>query len=332
MRISIMLPFIPRRFSSTHPFADVVSEGRAARLWQGQSLVAEPHHVGVDLAAAGRRIPLGIGVGLMPLRHPFEAALQVRSAALALGVDIIAGYGPASRSFQRSLRGAPYASPLTAAAEYAGIVRALLDGETVDVDGEYFCMHGALPPAAAPRVAVGLGVLREGMARVAGEVADAAITWLTPPHYLTDVVLPALDEGGAGRRPRPRVVSMVPVAVARRGTSGPEVALSSNRPHLTLPHYRSMLRRAGMAVSDAATPDDAALLIDGGSFLYGEVPDIADGIARYAAAGVDELVLNVTGVMNTSGPHAALADLRAITEAVGGATFAGARIGARAGV
>lgn len=323
MRISIMLPFIPRRFSSTHTFAAIVSEGLASRLWQGQSLVVEPHQVAVDLAAAGQRIPLGIGVSLMPLRHPFDAALQARSAALALGTDIIVGYGPAGRSFQRSLRGEPYASPLTAAAEYAGIVRKLLDAETVDLDGEYFCMHGALPPAGSARVAVGLGVLREGMARVAGEVADAAITWLTPPRYLRDVVLPALDAGSGSHRPRPRVVSMVPVAVARSGVSGPEVALSSNRPHLSLPHYRSMLRRAGIAVSDAATLDDAALLIDGGSFLHGAVSDIVDGIATYAAAGVDELVLNVTGVMNTSGPRAAVADLRSIAEAVGGATFVG---------
>lgn len=330
MRISIMLPFIPRRFSSTHRFAAIVADGLASRLWQGQSLIAEPHHVAVDLAAAGLKIPIGIGVSLMPLRHPFEAALQARSAALALGTDVIAGFGPAGRSFQQSLRGEPYASPLTAATEYARIVRGLLDGEALDVRGEYFSMHGALPLAGAARVAVGLGVLRAGMARVAGSVADAAITWLTPPSYLADTIVPALDEGADGVRPRPRLVSMVPVAVARTGVSGPAVALSSNRPHLTLPHYQSMLRRAGMPVSAEAAEADAALLIEGGSFLHGDVADIAEGIARYEAVGVDELVLNVTGVMNTSGPQAALADLRGVAEAVGGATFRGVRVAAPA--
>lgn len=321
MRISLMLPFIPRRFSSTHKFAQLVAEGTAARLWQGQSLIAEPHHVAVDLAAAGFRIPIGIGVSLMPLRHPFEAALQARSAALALGSDVIAGFGPAARSFQASLLGAPYASPLTATTEYVRIVRGLLDGEPVDVDGEYFTMHGALPAAGAARVAVGLGVLRAGMARVAGATADAAITWLTPPSYLEDVILPAMDEGAQSLRQRPRLVSMVPIAVARAGVTGPEVALSTNRPHLSLPHYQAMLRRAGMAVSSSAREQDAALLIEGGSFLYGDVTDIADGLARYARAGVDELVLNVTGVMNTSGPYAALEDLRRVAEAMAGSTY-----------
>lgn len=321
MRISIMLPFIPRRFSSTHKFAALVSEGIAARLWQGQSLIAEPHHVAVDLAAAGIKIPIGIGVSLMPLRHPFEAALQARSAALALGADVIAGFGPAGRSFQQSLLGQPYASPLTATTEYARIVRGLLDGDVVDIEGEYFTMRGALPLAGTARVAVGLGVLRAGMARVAGATADAAITWLTPPAYLSDTIVPALDAGADGQRARPRLVSMVPIAVARQGISGPAVALSSNRPHLTLGHYQAMLRKAGMPVSANATEDDAAHLIDGGSFLYGDVEDIAAGIAGYAAVGVDELVLNVTGVMNTSGPQAALDDLRRVAEAVGGSTY-----------
>ncbi|WNO71813.1 LLM class flavin-dependent oxidoreductase [Streptomyces sp. AM8-1-1] len=78
------------------------------------------------------------------------------------------------------------ASPrVTAAREYLGIVRGLLDGETVQAEGEYFSCHGGLSPSPAPPVELGLGVLRPGMARVAGAVAGCAITWLTPASYLT---------------------------------------------------------------------------------------------------------------------------------------------------
>ncbi|MBB6551248.1 hypothetical protein HD593_006043 [Nonomuraea rubra] len=35
-------------------------------------------------------------------------------------------------------------------------------------------------------------MLRPGMARAAGTRADAAITWLTPPSYVRDVLAPAL--------------------------------------------------------------------------------------------------------------------------------------------
>ena len=34
---------------------------------------------------------------------------------------------------------------------------------------------------------------------ILGEVADAAITWLTPPHYIRDVLWPAIREGMADK-------------------------------------------------------------------------------------------------------------------------------------
>jgi hypothetical protein len=53
-------------------------------------------------------------------------------------------------------------------------------------------MIGAMPTVPAPHVEVGVGVLRERMAMLAGRRADVAITWLTPIRYLDQVLLPAL--------------------------------------------------------------------------------------------------------------------------------------------
>lgn len=95
----------------------------ASRLWQGQSVMIEPHQGFVAAAGGGFRVPTGLGVTLMPLRHPYEAALQARSPAMATGQPVIAGFGPGGRLLQRWL-----------------------------------------------------GVLRPGMAGLAGEVADVAVT------------------------------------------------------------------------------------------------------------------------------------------------------------
>lgn len=76
----------------------------AERLWQGQSLLMEPHQGFVSAAASGFRVPVGLGVSLMPMRHPYEAALQARSVAMTTGHSVVAGFGPGSRSFQAGLR------------------------------------------------------------------------------------------------------------------------------------------------------------------------------------------------------------------------------------
>ncbi|MDV6288930.1 LLM class flavin-dependent oxidoreductase [Streptomyces sp. UP1A-1] len=164
---SVLVPFLPRRPEQMLPYAGLVHWTQAERLWQGQALLVEPHQGFAHAAGSGFRVPTGLGVTLMPLRHPFEAALQARSLAMTTGQPVTAGFGPGAKSLQQSLLGAPYASPLTAAREYLTVVRGLLANELVDVKGEYVTCHGSLPPFPAPPVEIGLGVLRlsHGQAR-----------------------------------------------------------------------------------------------------------------------------------------------------------------------
>lgn len=310
MKFSIMIPFVPRLGEQALPFAGLVKWSSAARLWQGQGMLTEGHHVFCHIAGTGFRIPAGLGVSLMPLRSPLQAALEARSLAVLSGEPVVAGFGPGGLELQRRVLGRPYSSQLGACREYARLVRSLLDGQEVAGEGPYFPMSAQLPPFPAPRVDVGLGVLRPGMARLAGEVADAAITWLTPPSYLRDVVVPALREGSdAAGRPAPRLVAMVPVALAAADRDPVQLALASNRPHLAAPHYQDMLRTAGIDVQGTDPEHDAKELVAGQGFLYGDDDQLRAAAAEYAAAGVDELVINVSGVCSTYGPRAALHEL-----------------------
>ncbi|MFF5502542.1 LLM class flavin-dependent oxidoreductase [Streptomyces roseolus] len=316
-KYSVLVPFLPRRPEQLLPYAALVDWTHAERLWQGQAMLVDPFHGFTAAAGAGFRVPVGLGVTLMPLRHPFEAAQQARSLAMTTGHPVVAGFGPGGKSFQQSLRGAPYASPLTASREYLTIVRGLLDGGTVRIEGEYFSCHGGLPPSPAPAVELGLGVLRPGMARVAGELAGTAITWLTPAAYLKDTVLPAMREGAeAAGRPLPRLTAMVPVALRGPDRDPADLAQASNAPHLAAPHYVDMLHRAGIAVDRHDIPLSAKRLVAGRAFLYGDPQELAGMFAEFREAGVDEIVLNTTGVFNLYGHQAAMADLKAILTAV----------------
>ncbi|MBB4934087.1 alkanesulfonate monooxygenase SsuD/methylene tetrahydromethanopterin reductase-like flavin-dependent oxidoreductase (luciferase family) [Lipingzhangella halophila] len=315
--VSVLIPRVPRRPEQVLPYAALVEWTHACRLWQGQALLVEPHQAFAYAAGAGFRVPVGLGVTLMGLRHPYEAASQIRSLAMITGHPVVAGFGPGSRDFQRTLRSEPYASPLTAAREYLTAVRQGIDGRIGDVEGDYVTFRGQLAPTPAPDVSLGLGVLRPGMARLAGEIADVAITWLTPAPYLDEVIRPALREGAekAGR-PTPRLVSIVPMAVAAVDRDPAELAHVSNAQHVAGPHYRDMLQRAGSGISAQDTPHVAAKrLVECGAFLSGTPDELVGAIAGFGDAGVDEVVVNVTGVHKALGHKAAMDDLKAILRA-----------------
>jgi alkanesulfonate monooxygenase SsuD/methylene tetrahydromethanopterin reductase-like flavin-dependent oxidoreductase (luciferase family) len=195
LKYAVMAPFSTIQAEQLTPYASMVEWTGVARLWQGQTIAIEPHQGFASQAGSGLRIPLGLAVTLMPLRHPFEAAFQAASLARITGQSLVAGFGPGP-TLQEMLLGRRYRSPLTAVREYVTIVKGLLLGGPVDVQGHYYTCRASLG-VASPTVEIGLGVLRPGMARLAGEVADVAITWLTPAPYVRDVIRSALEEGAA---------------------------------------------------------------------------------------------------------------------------------------
>ncbi|MER8073367.1 LLM class flavin-dependent oxidoreductase [Streptomyces sp. NPDC094034] len=317
MKISILLPFMPTEGKQILPFSDLIHEGRADRLWTGQSLLLEPHTALAFAAGAGARVPFGTSVTLLPLRHPFEAALQARSLAAASGHPFIAGLGTGPHPFIQALRGSSYASPLGAAREYTMIMRGLLAGETVDLSGDYYKMHGALPPLNAPPVQLGLGVLRPKMAEIAGELADVAITWLTPPDYLAHTLLPALSRGADhARRPRPQVTAVVHVSMDAPRRDHARVILSAAHAHLHAPHYQAMLRLAGIDVDPHDLLATAVRLIDSKTVAVGSIDSILHTLRVYHAAGADEVVLNTIGLHTVNGTAASLSALSAVIQAV----------------
>ncbi|MCC3776354.1 LLM class flavin-dependent oxidoreductase [Streptomyces sp. UNOB3_S3] len=321
----MLIPTVPATVEQAVPFARYVAhDSQLSRLWQGQSYGLEPAATFAYLAGAGYPVPAGTCVLVTPLRHPAQAALEARTVAAVTGQPAVMGYGPGSRAMQAARLGAAYDRPVDASAEFIRATRSCLAQRWDPPAGDpgqgappgYFHPGGALPPVAHPRVRLGLGVLRPAMARAAGEVADAAITWLAPAGYIRDTVLPEVAKGAeSAGRPRPQVVAAVPVAVARRGRSPVELAHLSAGGHLVLPHYAAMLARAGVDVPANDPVSAARALISGGGFLYGSPSDIAAGLAGYAAAGVDEVILNLTGVHSWYGTDETLLDLNDILAA-----------------
>lgn len=313
-RISVLFPQQPTDPEAILPYGRLVRDSPFHALWMGQSLCIESHPALAYLAGSGCRIPVGISVGLMALRHPFDAAVQARSLAALLRSPVSIGYGAADPGFVAHLTGAPYAKPAAAVEEYVTVVRALLAGGRVRHKGRLFDLDYALPPMEGLEVEIGAGVLRPAMARAAGRAAESAMTWLTPPHYLSGTVIPALAEGAAqaGRDRPPRVVAMVPVGFSGPGRNPMLLAQNTAFNHMRKAHYTDMLRRAGLDVDRSDPLAGTRELVEEGVFVYGKPGDIARELRRYHDVGVDEVVLNVTGVSNLYGSDALIEDLTAL--------------------
>ncbi|WP_030792810.1 LLM class flavin-dependent oxidoreductase [Streptomyces sp. NRRL S-920] len=324
----VIVPVQITRPDTVAPFATLVRDTDARRLWTGQGFATDAHQVFAHLAGRGLAVPTGISVGLMALRHPFEAALQARTLSVVTGFPVVAGYGPGEPEFVEALGGTRYPAPVSFSRRYAQEVRSLLHGEPAPADGGHRAGRARLPAFDHPMPEVGLGVLRPAMARAAGAVADVAITWLTPPPYVARTIVPALEAGAAGRRTPapgpgsdgrptvPRIVTVVPVALAGKGRDPEVLAFHAARHHMSVPHYADMLRRAGVALDPADPRASSRALIESGAFVTGDADQVVRALERYRDAGVDEVVLNPAGVLATEGLPAAVRDVEEILAAV----------------
>lgn len=316
--ISAIFPIQPDALDPMVEFGTFARDAGVRRLWLGQSLRVETHLALAAFAARVPGVPLGTSVALSILRHPYQAAVEARSLSALSGAPYVAGFGPGAVGSQKQFLGEPYAKPLRAMTEYASVVRRLLDSEHVVHDGDYFTSSCPMMHVATPPVEVGLGVLRPGMAKTVGQVADVAITWLTPHWYISEQLAPAIAQGAeeAERRHVPRVASIVHAALDRPGRNLRRLVFAAAGPHLGSPHYTDMLRRAGLPVDPKEPVKGAEALLDAQVFAHGTAEDIAKVVRAHRDAGVDEVVINVCGVYLTEGPRSAMEDLREILEAV----------------
>ncbi|MET7327469.1 LLM class flavin-dependent oxidoreductase [Nonomuraea sp. NPDC005650] len=103
-----------------------------------------------------------------------------------------------------------------------------------------------------------LAALAPAMLRLAGELADGTVTWMTGPRTLADHIVPSITKAAeAAGRPSPRVVAGLLVSVTDdehgvRGRIAEQFGLAGQ-----VPEYRAVLDR-----ERAAGPQDVAIVGD----------------------------------------------------------------------
>jgi 5,10-methylenetetrahydromethanopterin reductase len=273
------------QFPSRDPRATVERIVQAERdgfqgVWFAQVMGPE---VLTILALAGPRtqqIELGTAVIPVYLRHPIFLAQQAATVNAATGGRLRLGIGPSHRMVVEEMWGLSYARAALYMREYLTVLRSLLTQGQAQFQGRFFRVNVSLqmPKDAPPVLISALGPL---MLKVAGELADGTITWMTGPRALEQHVIPgirrAAEEAG---RADPRIVVGLPIALTTNKEAARERAARIFQLYGQLPSYRRMLDLEG-----AAAPQDVAII--------GQEVEVEGALRHLASIGVTDFLASI---------------------------------------
>lgn len=246
-------------------------------------------------AAAALTKSIRMGTSIVPTfpRHPLVTAQQAQVVASLAPGRLVLGVGPSHGPVITGTFGLPFERPLEHLGEYTSVLKSGLQTGKVDFDGVRFRVHAQAPyPSPVP---VLVSALRPNSFRLAGRLADGAISWLCPAPYLRDVALPAMREGAAqAGRPVPPLVAHAFIAVS---TDAAQVAGSASKRvgfYLRVPSYIQMLTAAGYPEAQRGEVTDA---ISGAVIIQGDEAAVADGLRSFMdTAGASEMIASVLPV------------------------------------
>src|SRR5712691_11522383 len=161
--------------------------------------------------AARETEKIKLGTSIVPTwpRHPIVIAQQTQVIAQLAPGRFRLGIGSSHQAGMERSYGVRWRRPRSQVRECVIVLRLLLGEGSVDFEGRFVTARAQMPPVEVP---VMISALREGSFRLAGELADGAISWVCPWPYLRDKALPAMKAAAqAAGRTVPPLIAHVPV-------------------------------------------------------------------------------------------------------------------------
>ena len=208
---------------------------------------------------ATSKITLGTAVTPTYPRHPTAIAQQALTAAAASGNRFNLGIGLSHKMVIEDMLGFSYDKPARHMREYLSVLEPLLKGETTNFSGErYNVANVTLDVPGAESVPVLVAALGPVMLKLAGELADGTVTWMTGPNTLGDHIIPGIGKGAAvAGKPTPKVAAGFPIVLTNKADEAKAMIDKTLAIYGMLPSYRAMLDKEG-----AAGPSDIAIVGD----------------------------------------------------------------------
>lgn len=134
------------------------------------------------LAAETERIRLGLGICLLTLLNPVQAAEDLATLDVISGGRLIVGVGLGYREAEYSAFGVARSEQVRRLTENLRVVKDLWDGGPVDADLDWCRIQGAVPsilPVQEPRPPIWMAAHVDAAVRRAARTSDA---WYVSPH------------------------------------------------------------------------------------------------------------------------------------------------------
>lgn len=136
------------------------------------------------VAAKTDRILLGTSVVVSFSRHPLTTAQQAMAIEDVSPGRLRLGIGTGHRPTIEDAYGLDFDRPLQHLREYSEVLQQAFRNRDIDHDGRRFKVRARLQRS--PTVPLYLSALRAGSYTLAGEVAQGAISWVTPASFMRD--------------------------------------------------------------------------------------------------------------------------------------------------
>ncbi|MSP79304.1 MAG: LLM class flavin-dependent oxidoreductase [Dehalococcoidia bacterium] len=246
----------------------------------------------VFAAAAVRTERILMGTCIMQTwpRHPLTMAANAQVINTLAPGRFRLGIGPSHKAGIESTYGFTYDAPLSHLKEYIRIIRTLFTTGLVDFDGKYHRAHTRLP-APTPGIPVMASALRRKSYEVCGEVADGAISWVSPPTFLRDVCLPAIKEGARkANRPAPPLVAHIPVCVHTNIAEARTAAREQLANYPRTPFYQAMFADAGFPEAKETSAWSDRMLDT--VVAMGDEESVVNRLREIFAMGMGEIIVH----------------------------------------
>jgi F420-dependent oxidoreductase-like protein len=208
-------------------------------------------------------------------------AQQAASTQAAARGRFTLGVGPSHRVVVEGTWGLSYEHAYAHTREYLSVLVPLLRTGEADHTGKLFTVRARITSTDGLPVPVLLAGLGPRMLGLAGSVAAGTVTWMVGARTLREHIVPRVREAAArAGRPAPRIVVGLPLALTNDAAAARELAGQVFKRYASLPAYRAMLDREGVA-----GPAEVAVV--------GDHDAIGEQLVRLAEAGATDYIASL---------------------------------------
>lgn len=235
------------------------------------------------LALAGdktSRIEMGTSVVPTYPRHPHVMAQQALTTQAATNGRFCLGIGLSHHTVVEGMWGLSYERPGVHMKEYLSVLLPLINEGRVAFNGEFFRVNAQLSIPVPKPPPVLIAALAPMMLRLAGELTDGTITWMSGPKTIESHIVPRITKAASeAGRPAPRIIAGIPIAVHDDVAEAKEKAARAFQIYGSLPNYQRVISKEG-----AEGPADIAIVGDEGE-CERQIREVASaGVTDFLAA------------------------------------------------